>query len=105
MNLDEFVTGIINNPDVIVRLFYTHGFGGGEADYYNSCLFCGYETVHVPLADSVCEIDDIMLKHIYQNHYDKADQGKWRRYYLRILDGKEDRLVRVHSVGKIEVSE
>lgn len=74
MNLDEFVTGIINNPDVIVRLFYTHGFGGGEADYYNSCLFCGYETVHVPLADSVCEIDDIMLKHIYQNHYDKADQ-------------------------------
>ena len=37
--------------------------------------------------------------------FPEADQGKWRRYYLRILDGKEDRLVRVHSVGKIEVSE
>ena len=32
----------------------------------------------------------------------EKDQGKDRRYYLRILDGEEDRLVRVHSVGKIE---
>ena len=37
--------------------------------------------------------------------FPESEQGKRRRYYLRVLDGKEDRLVRVHSVGKIEVNE
>ena len=37
--------------------------------------------------------------------FPESEQGKRRRYYLRVLDGKEDRIVRVHSVGKIEVNE
>lgn len=37
--------------------------------------------------------------------FPESEQEKRRRYYLRVLDGKEDRIVRVHSVGKIEVNE
>ena len=35
----------------------------------------------------------------------EKDQGKRRRYYLRVMDGKDDRIIRVHAIGKIEVSE
>ena len=34
--------------------------------------------------------------------FPESEQGKRRRYYLRILDGKEDRIIRVHAIGKIE---
>lgn len=36
--------------------------------------------------------------------FPEKDQGKRRRYYLRVLDGKEDRIIRVHAIGKIEVA-
>ena len=32
----------------------------------------------------------------------EKDQGKRRRYYLRVMDGKDDRIIRVHAIGKIE---
>ena len=30
------------------------------------------------------------------------DQGRDRRYYLHIHDGKSERYIRVHAIGKIE---
>ena len=32
----------------------------------------------------------------------EKDQGKDRRYYLHVRDGKEERFIRVHAIGKIE---
>jgi hypothetical protein len=34
--------------------------------------------------------------------FPEKDQGKRRRYYLRVMDGKDDRIIRVHAIGKIE---
>ena len=33
--------------------------------------------------------------------FPESEQGKRRRYYLRILDGEEDRLVRVLSYSQL----
>ena len=34
--------------------------------------------------------------------FPESDQGKRRRYYLRVLDGDKEYTPRVHSIGKIE---
>jgi len=35
--------------------------------------------------------------------FPEKDQGKRRRYYLRVLDGDKEYTPRVRSIGKIEV--
>ncbi len=34
--------------------------------------------------------------------FPEEQQGKGRRYYLRVLDGDKEYTPRVHSIGKIE---
>lgn len=87
IDMVEFKNKIYENPDARVWLFDKHGIGRNTL--YDSCCFCRFDSEKVFLSDTdlyrtddvdimdvimdvTDEIDNEMVEHVYDMHYDEA---------------------------------
>ena len=87
IDIKQFKDKIYNNPAIIDLLFYTQKIGHNT--FYDSCCFCRFDSEKVVLFDKdlyrtddidimdvivdvTDEIDNEMIEHVYDMHYDEA---------------------------------
>ena len=94
IDMEQFKDNIYNNPAIKDYLFYMHGIGSNTL--YDSCCFCRFDSEKVFLSnkdlyrtddvgimdvikDATDEIDNEMIEHVYDMHYDEA---------MKIIEGE-----------------
>lgn len=104
IDMEHFKDKIYNNPAIIDLLFYTQKIGHNT--FYDSCCFCRFDSEKVVLSDkdlyrtdnvdiidvikdATDEIDNEMIEHVYDMHYNEAMKIIEEEDFKRKIDIKK----------------